>query len=128
MSEVCTKCGEVIECPECNPGDGWMPIETAPKDGTVILTWRPFKEVYGDAGQVNQVRWDNKAWRMPGASLPSDIPEHTPTHWMAPPAPPAKRDECLHKCKDGEIISHIGGEPSIPKPCPIHGPKSGEGA
>ena len=38
MSEVCTKCGEVIECPECNPGDGWMPIETAlPSDNEPVL-------------------------------------------------------------------------------------------
>ena len=51
---------------------------------------------------------------------------YCPRHdgWMPEfPAPPAKRDECPHKCKDGEIISHIGGEPSIPKPCPIHGAK-----
>lgn len=68
----------------------WQPIDTAPKDGSLILTWGPH--------HVGVARWLDYA-REPYLPDPSyrwagwidnydgeDIPE--PTHWLPLPAPP----------------------------------------
>lgn len=70
----------------------WQPIETAPKDGTVILvaTW----EISADMASAkwNGLYWDTRHM--------DDDPSHilldemsfrefgSPTHWMTPPPPP----------------------------------------
>lgn len=58
--------------------DGWQPIETAPKDGTRVLTFRvKFREAMA-------VAWfDGEEWRpVHGSAWPD------PTHWMPLPEPP----------------------------------------
>ena len=58
----------------------WQPIETAPKDGTWIMTYCPALSV---ASYPTVVFWDD-GWVPPG----NDLSEVEPTHWMPLPAPP----------------------------------------
>lgn len=60
--------------------NGWIPIETAPRDETEILTWD------GSYIRVATHAWDDE-W-----SQGSD-PSHTPTHWMPLPKPPTSETE-----------------------------------
>jgi hypothetical protein len=65
----------------------WQPIETAPKDGSLILSW--------DNPYMIVVSWDTdprdeggQCWKI---NYSGDW--MTPTHWMPLPAPPKKGDE-----------------------------------
>lgn len=64
------------------PGDGWRPIETAPKDGAWILStgqsWNGDCEIVG---------WHFGAWRTSADPISIII---CPTHWWPLPAPPAQ--------------------------------------
>ena len=64
----------------------WQPIETAPKDGTLVLVAHPVT-MRSDTDQIVRVAWmKDGLW----ASHPSCwlVNEHMPTHWMPlPPAP-----------------------------------------
>ena len=65
----------------------WQPIETAPKDGTWILVYKPFN-LYGfddSEWYVDKyiVRWADECWNI---SM-DDIVVY-PTHWMPLPNPP----------------------------------------
>lgn len=65
--------------------NGWRPIETAPRDGTRIIVYRP----KFDGDYIPQVGWD--FWMTKGLLEPTwgksrkDVP---PTHWMPFPEPP----------------------------------------
>lgn len=62
-------------------GDGWQPIETAPKDGTYILGNKKF----WDAGWSPRVmRWEKESWRTDPGNLHQE-----PTMWCPLPASPA---------------------------------------
>lgn len=67
--------------------EAWQPIETAPKDGTWILTYRP-KE-HGIS--IHETRWqksfsgDKYQWGGVGSSFPENS---QPTHWKPLPKPP----------------------------------------
>ena len=69
---------------------GWQPIETAPKDGTIILlfggAYHPFPG-YWELRRFNPTR--------PWVSVVNEsrLYEHVPTHWMPLPAAPAKQEE-----------------------------------
>ena len=58
---------------------GWMPIETAPKDGTpvVLLPWGEVEDMFVSFWIQSEARWANNDW--------SKV-----THWMPLPAPPAR--------------------------------------
>ena len=64
----------------------WQPIETAPKDGRVIIAWfgaardNYVESVYWSSPNSNRGAW---TWQHDG-----DQPENPPTHWMLLPAPP----------------------------------------
>lgn len=64
----------------------WMPIETAPKDGTEIDLWLP------SAGRLTDFKWRNigvKGWaKEEGYPVHTRILLEQPTHWMVPPPPP----------------------------------------
>lgn len=83
--------------------DGWMPIETAPRDGRVLLLgyynaqgrWRTLRGEWVDADQIAEY-WEVEA--EPGwyeTSVEAEDPPNAwptnPTHWRLPPAPPAAR-------------------------------------
>lgn len=73
--------------------DGWRPMRTAPKDGTVVILWLggAYKEAvmawWYDA-------WEN--WQTEGLSSVIESDEHfgigsaIPTHWMPLPGEPEK--------------------------------------
>ena len=67
---------------------GWQPIETAPKDGTVVLCWDEFKECdlmwYGIIQQWNKPK-DILGWMYVATNT-----ECYPTHWMPLPKPPTE--------------------------------------
>lgn len=59
----------------------WQPIETAPRDTRLILTFN-FKDVYTGACDNNDALWYDGGWEVP-----------TPTHWMPLPAPPMSPED-----------------------------------
>lgn len=65
----------------------WQPIETAPKDGTIILG-------YDDSGVVAAMRFvvpmygGHPEWELAELSWPNDSMSAYPTHWMPMPPPP----------------------------------------
>ena len=83
--------GEISAAQVQNLALGWLPIATAPKDGTVILT---------DAGSCAWVvadRLSKEGWYLCG---PTEKPatgdefwDSHPTHWMKYPALPNVRDQ-----------------------------------
>ena len=59
---------------------GWMPIETAPKDGAEILVYRPRQPNWQQ--EIFMVSWSDGDWcDIAGILL-------GPTHWMPLPQPP----------------------------------------
>lgn len=69
----------------------WLPIATAPKDGTRILAYGllGFESVPG----VGTVRWDGDRWVLD----PNEPTEYLPvscdiTHWMRLPPPPKEAE------------------------------------
>lgn len=59
----------------------WQPIETAPRDGTIILAYDPacHPDVY-------TVRFEHEHWAIADAEAFSTLTN--PTHWMPLPSPP----------------------------------------
>jgi hypothetical protein len=82
----------VSACIAARPSPGWRPIESAPKDGTRILAWRP------ELGEPYIVRWavdepfgDVETWTTDseGPGYSSELADVT--HWMPlPPSPESK--------------------------------------
>ena len=65
--------------------DGWMPIESAPKDGTrIILAWGGASVVgfYLDNSKTNHP-W--QGWKVPSME---PMPRGLVTHWRPLPSPP----------------------------------------
>jgi hypothetical protein len=62
----------------------WQPIETAPRDGTLILgaekNWR------GEL-LVAEMAWEDGEWQLT-LQWGDETNEAAPTHWMPRPAPP----------------------------------------
>ena len=73
------------------PGNGWQPIETAPKDGTLIILYKPDGDGDDRSRTVDVGRWGEVwttyrgMWRMQACDG-----WVTPTHWMPLPKPPVE--------------------------------------
>jgi len=71
--------------PAASPSQGWMPIETAPKDGEIVgAEWQSPGQGYPLELMTQTAFYRDGAWRYPSGVA------WTPTHWMPLPASPAK--------------------------------------
>lgn len=71
----------------------WQPIETAPKDGTEVILWFPFKgiAINGLYGEVSEGDWEtgNRTWMewlVADELWFQEDPSQAPTHWMPLPS------------------------------------------
>lgn len=62
----------------------WQPIETAPKDGTLILGYYPAMPPHHFRMLI--LKWKRKAFAAAGGSSRELVSK--PTHWMPLPEPP----------------------------------------
>lgn len=76
-----------VESPPASVPDGWMPIESAPKDGARVLVTRyPFT---GAHAPINISWWGTDAYKKKAwIRLSKRRLRYEPTHWMPLPAPP----------------------------------------
>lgn len=73
----------------------WRPIETAPKDGTLILVAGPKMGVMFDATAITVVAWGGFEWKpMVGGwqAYEDSLEDAQPTHWMPLPDPPVRTE------------------------------------
>lgn len=63
-------------------GDGWRPIESAPRDGTHIMVPGQFSGM-----EIDEAQWDEDTNPEGWWSVKLDLPLE-PTHWQPLPAPP----------------------------------------
>ena len=81
------KCGkrrarDIALCGNSAP-EGWRPIETAPRDGTIIVAYRlVFRDVTYEESAV--IKWHEGGWRTPREGFIAGDPQF----WMPLPAPP----------------------------------------
>jgi hypothetical protein len=78
------------------PKDGWQPIESAPRDGTLVLLWAPdYREDAPSLGSwCERVgAWDADSGTMEDGPAWSNDACSGPTHWMPLPAPPTTKGE-----------------------------------
>ena len=72
----------------------WQPIETAPRDGTLILLWDPEGDPpYFPARFMRDDRPPRSphgafVWCQGSPAFGDRLAENVPTHWMPLPAPP----------------------------------------
>lgn len=67
--------------------DGWMPIESAPRDGTAVLTYMP-PLPHQSIGWNNIQKWKGEKAGWITVGMPKRRMLHQPTHWMPLPPPP----------------------------------------
>lgn len=67
----------------------WLPIESAPRDGTAILVSLSWVDSCPEFFDIRVYRWHSpwKEWVQSGPLFRHD--EVKPTHWMPLPEPPA---------------------------------------
>ncbi len=79
----------------------WQPIETAPRDGTVVLLFQPHSQVgYMFVGVLNnRGEWvDN---------IMGEDHRPTPTHWQPLPEPPTMKEVFLGEAIGGKLSTEI---------------------
>lgn len=87
----CFQCGHDLLgpiCPACNPeiaSGGWQPIETAPRDGTLIWTY----DTKRSPESAMRVCWWTSFYRDEEGWVDDDDSEPEPTHWKPLPLSPA---------------------------------------
>ena len=65
----------------------WQPIETAPKDGTVFVSWAP-DELHSEGGYWCLLYWEGKNYSAFVEYWDGEPPGAEPKHWMSLPEPP----------------------------------------
>jgi len=81
-----------VPAPPSEPPATWQPIESAPRDGTRILSYQP-NGAWQSARPWRGERIEVVYWHQPGNPEAEGmwVPSHRPTHWMPLPAPPSER-------------------------------------
>lgn len=69
---------------------GWQPIETAPRDGTVVTLWRG-ERGWGAPHAMDGARWKDDHWWWRGGKYTQSADRIT--HWMPLVAPPTKEND-----------------------------------
>jgi len=104
----------------------WQPIDTAPKDGTVILVF--LLNFWTISCRITTAAWSStESLRATGdgewlVDAPAHHPPLTPTHWMPLPPPPAERGSTVYERMayavrdtlrpDAETVAAVGGDPN----------------
>jgi hypothetical protein len=73
--------------------DPWMPIETAPKDGTAVLGYFPSRRGYVASQEFVPIHWSGWGGGVWENSTSGGRPVDKPTHWMPLPAAPVATTE-----------------------------------
>lgn len=73
-----------LATPSSSAGEGWQPIETAPKDGTPIIISRPTTFESEEGWHV--VRWYDDWWQVHCGKFDHPLRGHAPTLWMPVPS------------------------------------------
>lgn len=74
----------------------WQPIDTAPRDGTVVLVYPPTFTSNGQtcsAARFDDDRYSQRprpCWKRDDAIHITTSRDKPPTHWMPMPAPPGE--------------------------------------
>ena len=70
------------------PEAAWLPIDSAPKDGTPFLCFHP-DDVFSPVPGIDLIWWEpsKQFWTMDGDSTVPFVAK--PTHWRPLPAPPS---------------------------------------
>lgn len=81
--------------PAASQAQDWQPIETAPKDGTLILCFYPDRHGHD---RYSLRYWSTGDWRSSGrkegwCDQYRQLRSIDPTHWMPLPPPPAASQE-----------------------------------
>lgn len=66
----------------------WQPIDTAPKDGRYVMTYRSV-EPHFEPMYFTHLRHAGAKW----CWFDGDYPAMQPTHWMPLPEPPVENDD-----------------------------------
>jgi hypothetical protein len=85
---LCMRCQGVAPVPPPAPPQ-WQSIETAPKDGRMILVYPSSCWTDDTEGDFEVTYWDEDMGKFAQCSYPDDY--SGPTHWQ--PLPPAPRDQ-----------------------------------
>ena len=64
----------------------WQPIETAPKDGTLVDLWIQWRD--GGPWREADCTWVHGAWWTAGREAPAEGETYKATHWMPIPDGP----------------------------------------
>lgn len=65
----------------------WLPIDTAPKDGTIVDLW--VANINGAKFRVTDANFSRGEWRVDGIIIDNlYLTVSIPSHWMPLPEPP----------------------------------------
>jgi len=92
----------------------WQPIETAPRDGTWVIVYRPNANEY-----IRHIGQDHWRLDLEGGCWGGSPALCQPTHWMPFPEPPAESPR-VHRARSKE--------PSVPETATNAGPKKAKDA
>jgi hypothetical protein len=65
----------------------WLPIESAPRDGTVILGLE-IQSLLGEDRIRLPIHWEDDDWRLAWTCWADETDGFNATHWMPLPEPP----------------------------------------
>jgi len=87
LADHMREAADEIERLRSSKGEGWMPIESAPKgDGVILLGWGEYRE--RDGASPAFMRWYDSISGWSVNAMP-----FYPTHWQPLPSPPKAEGE-----------------------------------